>query len=160
MPLRKILQPGVNRSAQNRRHLSTRIQSSLLVVDFRSVYTTQERVTKTYPICDDSLSRPKQRSISPAQKSIRHRCFVCEQKPYSICDDSLLRPKQGSIAPAQKSTRNLCFVCERKPHPICFCCRHKSYPVKCTHSLKHNRLNPLYSKKYGGCTLYHNTFRA
>ena len=31
----KILQPGVNRSGSNRRHLSTRIQSSLLVVDFR-----------------------------------------------------------------------------------------------------------------------------
>ena len=66
---------------QNRRHISTRIQSSLLVVDLVSVrisvHTTQESVTKTYLTCDDSLSRPKQRSIAPAQKSIRSWRFCC-----------------------------------------------------------------------------------
>ena len=47
-----------------------------------SVHTTQESVTKTYPICDDSLSRPKQRSIALAQNTIRNWCFVCERKPF------------------------------------------------------------------------------
>ena len=49
------------------------------------VHTTQESVTKTYPICHDSLSRPKQRSIAPAQISIRNRGFVCERKRCPIC---------------------------------------------------------------------------
>ena len=49
-----------------------------------SVHTTQERVRKTYPICDDSLSRPKQRNIAPKQKSIPNRRFVCERKPSPI----------------------------------------------------------------------------
>ena len=46
-----------------------------------SVHTTQERVTKTYPICDDPLLKPKQRSIAPAQKSIWNRCCVNEKSP-------------------------------------------------------------------------------
>ena len=50
-----------------------------------SVHSTQESVPKTYPICDDSLSRPKQRSIAAGQKSIRNRGFVCERKPCPIC---------------------------------------------------------------------------
>ena len=49
-----------------------------------SVHTTQECVMKTYPICDDLLSRPKKRSITPTQKSIRNRRFVCKRKPYPI----------------------------------------------------------------------------
>ena len=63
-------------------------RSSLLTsvsVQF-SVYTTQESVTKTYPICDDSLSRPKQHSIAPVKK-IDPKSAFCgyEQKPYPIC---------------------------------------------------------------------------
>ena len=50
-----------------------------------SVHTTQESVTKIYPICDDSFLRSTQRSIAPAPKSIRNRRFVCERKPYPIC---------------------------------------------------------------------------
>ena len=65
--------------------VSNRRSSSLTSVSVRfSVHTTQESVTITYPICDDLLSRTKQRSIAPPQKSIRNRRFVCERKPYPI----------------------------------------------------------------------------
>ena len=58
----------------------------LTSVSFRfSVHTTQESITKIYRICDDSLSRLKQRHIAPAQKLFRNWRFVCEQKPYPIC---------------------------------------------------------------------------
>ena len=73
--------------AQNRRDPPFRIrQSSLLAsVSVRfSVHAIQESVTKTYPICDDLLSRPKQRSIALAKKSILNRHFVCKRKPYPI----------------------------------------------------------------------------
>ena len=41
------------------------------------VHTTQESVTKTYPIWDDSLSRPKQRSITPATKNRSEIGVLC-----------------------------------------------------------------------------------
>ena len=67
--------------------LASNPRSSLLTsVSVRfSVHATQESITKIYRICDYSLSRPKQRSIAPAQKSIQNWRFVCEQKPYPIC---------------------------------------------------------------------------
>ena len=62
--------------------------SSLTSVSVRfSVHTTQESDTKTDPICDDSLSKPKQPSIAPAQKVYpkSELGFVCERKPYPTC---------------------------------------------------------------------------
>ena len=90
----KILRPGVNRSGpklEQRRHLFTRIQSSsYLVVDFRfgsipCLHYSRKYYENLLALCDDSLSRPKQRSIAPAHKSIQYWRFVCERKPYPIC---------------------------------------------------------------------------
>ena len=61
---------------------SNRRSSFLTFVSVRfSVYTTQGKCCEG----DDSLSRPKQRSIASAQNSIRNRRFVCEWKPDPMC---------------------------------------------------------------------------
>ena len=94
----KIPRPCVNRSGKKfkqRHHLCTRIQSPLLVVDFRSVvHTTQESVTKTYryPISsDDSLSKPKQHSIAPAQKSSEICVLYVNESPVRyVCGDGII----------------------------------------------------------------------
>ena len=51
--------------------LESNPRSLLTSVSVRfSVHTTQESVTKTYQICDDSFSRPKERSITSVQNLI------------------------------------------------------------------------------------------
>ena len=72
--------------AQNHRHLSN--QNPILAPrcnDFR-FGSILKKVSRKPIQCDDSLSRPKQRCIAPAQKSIRNRRFVREQKALSGTD--------------------------------------------------------------------------
>ena len=50
------------------------------------VHTAPNSGTETYPICDDPLSTPAQRSFAPLQKWRRNKTTVlmCEQKPYPL----------------------------------------------------------------------------
>ena len=71
------------------------MESNLRSLLLTSVHTTQESVTKPYPICDDSLSSRSK------QKSTRNRRFVCERYPYPIYFGAGTRAIRYSVDIAQ-----------------------------------------------------------
>ena len=81
----KILRPDVNRSGPNRRHLSTRIQSSVLVVDFRfgSILCSHYSRKRHENLSDMRRFTFKTKAAQHRSglKNIRNRLFVLNKSP-------------------------------------------------------------------------------